>query len=332
MRTNIGLRVLLLAHGHIGNNVFCTPAIRFLHRNYPNTLFDVVSLNNASSDVFSYSQDINELFVVRRGWVLRRLAKSYDTVICLNPKSRYLLDGFDGRVLDVTSPAPNIHSADNILNQVAILTNCELDGEDRRYHVYFDRSREDSVLSHDLVDNGDILVGLHLGCARTAKHGWKSLFKQKVTHRKLWPIESYISLGKILSAENPKIRFFITGTRNETFMGKCFQKQVGRTINLIGSTSLSDVVKAIDLSRLFVTHDCGILHVASSCNTPLIALFGTNNPLQVGPYPMREDRTVIKRDTMFDICPEEVASLALDVLKRPERRSSVQFESEKRAA
>ena len=97
-KVNIGSKLLLLTHGHTGNNVFCTPAIRFLKRHYPDTLIDVVALNKLSAEVFEGNPDINGIFILETKRAINKIAGNYTTIICLNPKSEYLLDGLSGNI------------------------------------------------------------------------------------------------------------------------------------------------------------------------------------------------------------------------------------------
>jgi len=313
-KLDIGSRVLLLAHGHTGNNVFCTPTVRFLKKFYPETTFDIVALTKASSEVFENNPDINSIYVLDSKRAVKKLARNYTTVICLNPKSENLLDGTTVNIMNVPPLPTGIHHADHMLNQIASYTNCDLHESDRQYQIQANTAMIESILIENKIEKDEILIGMHLGCARTAIHGWKFFYKNRASHQKLWPLDKYITLGKMLLEVNPNLRIFITGTKNEIFLGKQFEKEVPRTINLIGETSVSDIVGILNKSNLFLTQDCGVLHVASASTVALIALFGPTNPIATGPYPMWLNRCVIKKDSMLDIEPDEVAELAKQIL------------------
>jgi heptosyltransferase-2 len=53
--------------------------------------------------------------------------------------------------------------------------------------------------------------------------------------------------------------------------------------NLAGQLSLRQAIAAISFCHLFVSNDSGLMHIASSLDIPLIALFGPTQPHKTGP-------------------------------------------------
>ena len=88
MNLNNKDRILVLASASTGNNVFCTPAIRFLRKHLPDAIIDVVALNKLSAEVFENNPDINQLIVLNRFFgnaqAMDKIAKMYNQHICLN--------------------------------------------------------------------------------------------------------------------------------------------------------------------------------------------------------------------------------------------------------
>jgi heptosyltransferase-1 len=54
--------------------------------------------------------------------------------------------------------------------------------------------------------------------------------------------------------------------------------------NLIGKTSLYEVIQLISNAKAIVANDSGPMHLAAALKVPVIALFGPTNPVQYGPY------------------------------------------------
>jgi heptosyltransferase-2 len=54
-------------------------------------------------------------------------------------------------------------------------------------------------------------------------------------------------------------------------------------INLAGETSLGQAIAFIQQCHVFITNDSGLMHIASALKTPLIAIFGSTNPITTGP-------------------------------------------------
>ena len=311
---NLGNKTLLIAANHTGNNIFCTPTIRFLKNHYPNTIFDVVALNHKSAEVFYGNPYINKLYVTDKKSQLTKLSEDYATIICMNYKSKEVLSGIKKNLVSVPSLTLGVHHAEQLLEFIAKFTGYDLTDTDRNYVIGDGVSLNSSLIDKTIIASDDVLICLHLGCARTAIHGWKFFYRKKVTHRKLWPIDNYIELAQKLMTANPKIRFVITGTKHERFLGKRFEKKVPSTINLIGKTSVSELFKLMGDMNLFISQDCGVLHVASASDVSLLGLFGPTNPANTGPYPLKKNHTVMKKESMEDINTSEVAIEALKLL------------------
>jgi ADP-heptose:LPS heptosyltransferase len=313
---DLGDKTLLIAASHTGNNIFCTPAISFLKKHYPNTIFDVVALNKKSAEVFYGNSDINNIFITDSTRQITKLSQPYSAVICMNYKSKDVVSGIKEKLVSVPPLVLGVHHADQLLEFISKYTGYDLTESDRNYKIGHGLTAELPHLEKSNIKYGDILICMHLGCGKTAIHGWKFFYKNKATHQRLWLIDSYIELATQMIQANPNIRFVITGTKHEGFLGRKFEKSIPGTINLIGKTSVPELFKLMNKLDLFISQDCGIFHVASASEIPLIGLFGPTNPENTGPYPFKNHHIVIKRDSMIDITPSEVAVTALEVLKK----------------
>ena len=58
----------------------------------------------------------------------------------------------------------------------------------------------------------------------------------------------------------------------------------GRLTDLVGGTTVPQLVSLARRARLFVGCDTGPMHVAAAVDTPVIALFGPADPARTGPY------------------------------------------------
>lgn len=59
----------------------------------------------------------------------------------------------------------------------------------------------------------------------------------------------------------------------------------GALLNMAGKTSLRDFIALISDCDVIVTNDSGPMHLAYAVRTPLVAIFGSTNPLTTGPPP-----------------------------------------------
>lgn len=312
-------KILLVTSGSTGNNVFCTPAIRLLRKHLPEATIDVVALNKLSAEVFENNPDINQLFVIKNSSGLDRIAKNYTTILLLNNSALKKLRGLKAPYLLIPTMNPEVHHADQVMQFVANWLGVAVVEDDRKYVIETQQSAEKLLANYALSDT-DVLINIHLGCGTTVLHGWKFFYSRRADDKKLWSIEAYIALGKKLHALIPNLKISITGTSNESFLAKKFEKQVGGTINMVGKTKVSDLVALMQRANLFIAHDCGVFHIAAATNVPIVGLYGPTNHVLTGPYPIKAQHIVIKKAEMTDISEQDVTEAACELLKKFPRK------------
>lgn len=312
-------KILLVTSGSTGNNVFCTPAIRLLRKHLPKATIDVVALNKLSAEVFENNPDINQLFVIKNSSGLDRIAKNYTTILLLNNSALKKLRGLKAPYLLIPTMNPEVHHADQVMQFAANWLGVTVVEDDRKYVIETQQSAEKLLANYALSDT-DVLINIHLGCGTTVLHGWKFFYSRRADDKKLWSIEAYIALGKKLHALIPNLKISITGTSNESFLAKKFEKQVGGTINLVGKTKVSDLVALMQRANLFIAHDCGVFHIAAATNVPIVGLYGPTNHVLTGPYPIKPQHIVIKKAEMTDISEQDVTEAACELLKKFPRK------------
>ena len=57
-----------------------------------------------------------------------------------------------------------------------------------------------------------------------------------------------------------------------------------RPINLMGKTSIKELIALLRRVRLLITNDSGPMHLAAALGIPVLALFGPTDPVMTGPY------------------------------------------------
>ncbi len=102
---------------------------------------------------------------------------------------------------------------------------------------------------------------------------------------KCWPAERYMQLAKNLIEAFPDATILVFGTQDDTEVGQMITNPVKENgINLCGKTTLKQAIAIIDDLDLMVTNDSGLMHVAAACAIPIVALFGSTNPVTTGPW------------------------------------------------
>lgn len=308
-------RFLLIASSSTGNNIFCTPAIRLIRKTLPQANIDVVALNPLSAEVFAGNLDINHVYVLNKGRAVDKIANQYTNIIVLNKNALKKLGSLQASFTLVPPMTDSVHHAEHLLQFVASLLKVNVTDADRQYVIQ--SQPLSAAVSEGLTSAAHrLLINIHLGCGTTVLHGWKFFYARRADDKKLWSIDAYIALGNALAAVIPNLSISITGTSNESFLAKKFEKNVPGTINLVGKTTVSDLYQLMQQANLFIAHDCGVFHVAAATDIPIVGLYGPTNPIATGPFPSRPQHIIIKKAEMADISVDEVVSAVQTLLEK----------------
>lgn len=105
---------------------------------------------------------------------------------------------------------------------------------------------------------------------------------------KQWPPEYYAELIVQLAVKGYQAWIFGSNKDHST-AEKIIQQAGGRGINLCGKTSLPDVVDLIALTKVSVSNDSGLMHVAAAVDCPVVAIYGSSDPLFTPPLSDRAE-------------------------------------------
>jgi heptosyltransferase-2 len=164
--------------------------------------------------------------------------------------------------------------------------------EDRRW-------AEDFLRNLGLLD-GRPLIGMNPGAA----YGFA----------KCWYPGRFGELGKRL-CERLKATVLVFGREEEKpIADEILQHLGGQGIDLTGRTRLLQLAALLERCHILVTNDTGTMHVASGVGTPVVALFGSTDPLATGPW--GEGHVVVRKDVpcspcLKRICPTDHSCMEL---------------------
>jgi lipopolysaccharide heptosyltransferase I len=100
---------------------------------------------------------------------------------------------------------------------------------------------------------------------------------------KRWPVENFAALVRPLS-ERFGLSTVIAGGPDVTAIAEQITSADGTIVNLVGKTSLRELVVLLERASLVIANDSGPMHIASALNKPLVTMFGPTNPIRTGPY------------------------------------------------
>lgn len=94
-----------------------------------------------------------------------------------------------------------------------------------------------------------------------------------------WPLESYVLLARSLVARGYRIA--LTGGETDRWVQPAFREIPH--LDLIGRTTLPDLLGVYSLAAAVVSHDTSSVHLPRLVGTPVVALFGPTIPTQFFP-------------------------------------------------
>ena len=78
--------------------------------------------------------------------------------------------------------------------------------------------------------------------------------------------------------------WLLFGTERDPALGEQISAAIpGKCSNLIGKTSLAELMAALRECSLLLTNDTGTMHLAAFLKVPTVAIFGSTEPTLTGP-------------------------------------------------
>lgn len=125
---------------------------------------------------------------------------------------------------------------------------------------------------------------------------------------KRWLPERFAEVADSLSRDFD-LQVVLTGGPAEQEIGRDIEKAMHRPVlNLIGRTSVRQLMAVLESCRLVVTNDSGPMHVAAAFDVPTVAVFGPTDHTTTSPWSHRS--RIVRRETdcapcMLRQCPTD---------------------------
>jgi len=137
---------------------------------------------------------------------------------------------------------------------------------------------------------GSIIVGINPGGDRENRR---------------WAPDRFASVAeKIMERFNAKV--ILLGGPADRNIASYIESRINSDVfNLSGEIPLDELACVISRLDLLITNDSGPMHIAAATKTPLVALFGPEDPKLFGPYTEPELYLVIQKDVPCRPCGEK---------------------------
>tara|TARA_B100001121_G_scaffold262268_1_gene242554 strand:- start:1536 stop:2576 length:1041 start_codon:yes stop_codon:yes gene_type:complete len=276
-------KILIPINTGLGNAVLILPLLRTLKRVYKNSCIDLYGGKQFGADeLFKYDEDINEIY-----YTLPR--KKYDLILspflgggdyfAIKMKMRNMFSlvishSFVGnqikghikeliyKLFRIKTVRFNLlkHESWNNLNLLSIL-----DGDNQQYE--FKNLMSPGVLNkiNQLILKFNLpeqYIAIQLGVANNQ------------SDPRMWPIFKW----KLIIEEmiKKRVKVVLLGDKNELGLGNQIEKEhnKGSVINLIGKTTIPELMGVINKATLILGVDSGIAHISGALNKKTLILWG----------------------------------------------------------
>ena len=115
---------------------------------------------------------------------------------------------------------------------------------------------------------------------------------------KKWPIKKWVDLANSIQ-KTYRVVFVgldssITSAASKIGSNNC--------INLIGKTSLNDVIIILSQSTCVVSNDSGLMHVAAALDRPVVGIYGSSSPEYTPPLIENDKKIIIYQNLSCSPC------------------------------
>lgn len=277
-------RVLIIRSGALGETIFALPVIEALRSQYGSSLIIDWVGAPAATALFKLDDRIHQVFHLRHRKLPIFLSSEKQAIINHSKKQPYdlLINLESGRIFfsladkivakqklgmpyNQIRPMPSPHVIESLKTIYETIIDPSILNES--YPILYGDSPNDIRNKFELPEHYIVIN------PSTSHH-------KKFTHR-AWPVEYWKELITRLS---PEYHLVIIGGKGEEAFFKNLRPFAPSIIDLVGKTSLTELIAVIRDADAIITADTGPSHIASAVNTRTFALFGPSNPKGTGPY------------------------------------------------
>lgn len=287
-------RLLIIKPSSLGDIVHALPAVSALRRRFPSAGLTWL-VKREWAEVLDGNPDIDEVMAVDLspgGWpeVIQRVRTGgFDLVVDLQGLLRSAIltrvsgaparvgfgNGREGSPWFYTDrvavPAGGMHAVDRYLLVSRFLGAAPKAPDLSDFPLPADPAADERIsalLASEHVRSGTVLVAMN----PTAR--WAT---------KQWPPGSFAATADRL--QQGDIRVVLIGSLEDSAVGSQVIRHMRTApIDLIGKTTLKELIALLRQARVLVTNDSGPMHLAAAVGTPVVALFGPTDPAKTGPY------------------------------------------------
>ncbi len=298
-------KIIVIELKYIGDIIVTTPVYSALKKRFPNAKIDV-AVPKGMEDILYGNKNINKIVIMDRD--NPQLDETYDLVVILHngtkkickllkEKVKYRIGCTRVGILEPkgyylnrkAKPAKWQHK---IFDNLDILKTIDINVEKPKLELHVNPNARKSInekLKKYKLSSKDKIIIIHAA-------------PQHKTHQ--WLPERFAELSDALSK---KYRVIFTGAeKDKVIIEDIFSRMHNKAINLVGFTTVSELIALIERADLVISVDTGAMHISAALNKPTIALFGAGDPLIW--HPFSENSKAIYKNQVCTSCMKHKCS------------------------
>ena len=307
-------KIVLIKMERVGDLVLSTPAIRAIREKFPSSRISLI-INPYTKEIIEKDPGLDEVIVYDRKSALRSLRakihfirdlrkRRFDLGIDLSTRDFFFLPVwllylskakltlgldnlgrgflFNAKVKPYSKPRPLAEEILHILSPLGITTS---DTKPKLFISAKDNSYIQRILKKESIKESDFLICIHPGGMYETQY-WRKDGYSKVTQH-------------VISKYGAKVIF--VGSQEEIELADEIISSINeRPLNLVGQTSLGQLMALISGCHLFIGSSSGPLHIAVGLNIPTISFLGPTIPERWSPR--GEKDVVFRKDLSCSPC------------------------------
>jgi heptosyltransferase-3 len=291
-------KVLIIATRQIGDTLITTPLITSAKKIWPEAQIDFFGYENSLS-MLSGNTDIHQLIGTRPKLSsidylkqFFQLFKRYDLALITQPSDRAYIYGLVAAKhrVGIIPVEPKL----NWWKKKISLHNVEVDYFHQ--HVITEKLRllepfitEEELFGHPISVKPPNPGKLPSEIQSQLSESFVVIHPTPLTAYKRWPLANWVELIESLSKTH---QIVLSGAPiaqdrelNQAIIDLLSDTAKRNILNLDGRLKLDQLGTVLRQAKLYIGVDTSVTHLAASCNTPTITLFGATPPTNFGPWP-----------------------------------------------
>jgi len=340
---NSYINILVIKLDEIGDFVLSTPFLRELRRNFPDSRITLI----IKEEVFNLAETCPYVNMViplnlKMNKLLRVFIQYYRVLkICKN----YLWkEKLDLAIIPRWDGDDNYHAFTAYFSKAKnIIGYNQNDGTEKLLSI---KLRKDKI-QDEVLQNLDIIKFIGGNVINNKTELWLTKEDEKYANnlllpykkenkiiitlapgasafKRMWPKEYFLELMSLIINElGENCYFVLPGNNKENYLGNYLGKNLKLVLNMIGKTTLRQAAAIISQSNLFIGNDCGLLHIASALDIPVIEISchpfngdikGANSPIRFGPWTIK--KIILQPQKALSPCKDSCISKEAHCIKQ----------------